>query len=184
MAWRPGGEAGKLGNRYEAKWVVRQCVRLLREEIRSITLEAIGDDNDGVDVWVTSKDGARTAYQCKGRHHNNNQWSIGSLTTVIVKAYRQLHRDSSVCFRLVSPTLLVSPISEQCEEDQKLAPSCTLITCSISTANRDLIGAPKTKSMGTSDKAADFIFSGALILNTSAIMRQSTAISWHGWIRP
>lgn len=36
MAWRPGGEAGKLGNRYEAKWVVRQCARLLREEIRSI----------------------------------------------------------------------------------------------------------------------------------------------------
>lgn len=155
MAWRPGGEAGKLGNRYEAKWVVRQCVRLLREEIRSITLEAIGDDNDGVDVWVTSKDGARTAYQCKGRHHNNNQWSIGSLTTVIVKAYRQLHRDSSVCFRLVSPLpfTCLTDLTDNARKDLKLAPVVHLdYLCSISTANRDLIGALQNKIGGDGDE--------------------------------
>ena len=124
MAWQSGGDAGKLGNRYEAKWVVRQCVRLLLEEIRSVTLEAIGDDNDGVDVWVTSKDGSRTAYQCKGRHGNSDQWTIGSLASVIGKANRQLLRDSSVCFRLVSPLpfIRLSDLADKARKDLGLDP--------------------------------------------------------------
>lgn len=32
----------KSGNRYEAKWIVRQCVLLLREEALFIIVEAIG----------------------------------------------------------------------------------------------------------------------------------------------
>ena len=103
MSWINGGDASKLGNRYEAKWVVRQCIRLLREEILSFSLESIGDDNVGVDVWVTSKDVVRTAYQCKGRDGSNDHWTIGALSSVIEKANYQLQRDRLAYFRLVSP---------------------------------------------------------------------------------
>ena len=36
MAFERGGYADKLGNRYEGRWVVRQLLRLLNEEIRSV----------------------------------------------------------------------------------------------------------------------------------------------------
>ena len=52
MAFEPGGYADKLGNRYEGRWVVKQLLRLLNEEINSVTIEAIGDDEQGVDVIV------------------------------------------------------------------------------------------------------------------------------------
>lgn len=155
MSWQSGGEAGKLGNRYEAKWVVRQCVRLLREEIRSVILETIGDDNDGVDVWITSKDGVRTAYQCKGRHGNNDQWSISSLTAVMGKANRQLQRDSSVCFRLVSPLPFVrlTDLADKARKDIELDPVAHFdYLRSISCENRELIDALHNKIWADGDE--------------------------------
>jgi hypothetical protein len=59
MAFEPGGLADKLGNRYEGRWVVKQLLRLLNEEIRSVTVEAVGDDERGVDLWIQKNDGVR-----------------------------------------------------------------------------------------------------------------------------
>ena len=33
MAFEPGGRADKLGNRYEGRWVAKQLLRLLNEEM-------------------------------------------------------------------------------------------------------------------------------------------------------
>jgi len=49
MAFEPGGRADKLGNRYEGRWVAKQLLRLLNEDIQSVTIEAVGDDEKGVD---------------------------------------------------------------------------------------------------------------------------------------
>lgn len=103
MSYLPGGVAGKLGNRYEAKWVVKQYVLLLREQLRSVTLEAIGDANEGVDIWVLQNDDIRMAFQCKGRSANDDKWAVSTLAPVLHKAQKQLSYDSSSLFRLVSP---------------------------------------------------------------------------------
>ena len=79
MAFEPGGFADKLGNRHEARWVAKQLLRLIKEEIRSITVEAIGDDGQGVDLWIGRNDGSRQAQQCKARNGTNESWSISDL---------------------------------------------------------------------------------------------------------
>ncbi len=79
MGFEPGGRADKLGNRYEGRWLVKQFLLLLTEEIASVTLEAIGDDEVGVDLWI-SKNGPREAHQCKARNGSEESWKIGALT--------------------------------------------------------------------------------------------------------
>lgn len=61
MAFEPGGYADKLGNRYEGRWVARQLLLLLNEQIQSVTLESVGDDEAGVDLWIERNDGGREA---------------------------------------------------------------------------------------------------------------------------
>ncbi len=50
-----GGYVDKLGNRYEGRWVILQMLHVLNEEFRSVTLEAIGDKEKGVDLWIEKK---------------------------------------------------------------------------------------------------------------------------------
>src|SRR5438477_511706 len=68
MSTATGGRADKLGNRYEGLWVANTLIRLLAEEIRTVQMEALGDDERGVDLWVTNNDGWREAYQCKRKN--------------------------------------------------------------------------------------------------------------------
>jgi hypothetical protein len=79
MGFEPGGLADKLGNRYEGRWIAKQLLRLLNEEIRSVTIEAIGDDERGVDLWIVQNDGVQQAQQCKARNGNKESWSISDL---------------------------------------------------------------------------------------------------------
>ena len=95
MAFEPGGRADKLGNRYEGLWVAKQLLELLKEELQSVTVEAIGDDEIGVDMWVVSKEGVRFAHQCKARNKSKPAWTIADLgrAGVIGKMEYQLKRD-------------------------------------------------------------------------------------------
>lgn len=68
MAFERGGYADKRGNQYEDRWVVKQLLRVLNEEILSVTVEPVGEDERGVDLWVTRCDGTRQAQQCKARN--------------------------------------------------------------------------------------------------------------------
>ncbi len=104
MAFEPGGLADKLGNRHEGRWVAKQLLRLLNEEIRSVTLEAVGDDERGVDLWVVMKDGVRQAQQCKARNSGKESWSISDLGSRGVLSYLQLQleRDPTIEFGFVS----------------------------------------------------------------------------------
>ena len=52
MPYEIGGRADKFGNRYENRWVVNQLLRLIKEEIASVTVEAIGEEEEGVDLWI------------------------------------------------------------------------------------------------------------------------------------
>jgi hypothetical protein len=104
MGFEPGGRADKLGNRHEGRWVAKQLLRLLNEGIRSVTIEAIGDDEKGVDLWVEYTNGLRQAQQCKARNGSNEFWPIRDLKARGILDYIrfQLERDSGYEFILVS----------------------------------------------------------------------------------
>lgn len=104
MPFELGGLSDKLGNRYEGRWVVYQLLSLLDEGIQSVTIEAIGNDEYGVDLWVQQKDGTREVHQCKARNASSEHWSISDLISrgVLQKLQSQLARDPSYKFIFVS----------------------------------------------------------------------------------
>jgi hypothetical protein len=104
MAFEPGGYADKLGNRYEGRWVARQLLLLLNEQVRSIRLESVGDDEAGVDMWIDRGDGLHEAQQCKAENGTKPQWSLADLKHrgVLDHLRTQLQRDSRHVFTFVS----------------------------------------------------------------------------------
>ena len=106
MSLEPGGYAEKLGNRYEGRWVALQLLHLLKEDIRSITVEAIGDDEEGVDLWIERKDGIRQAQQCKIENSSKPDWSMADLNRrgILPRIKSQLMRDPNYEFALISGT--------------------------------------------------------------------------------
>jgi hypothetical protein len=116
MALEPGGYADKLGNRYEGRWVVRQLLRVLSERLRSVTCEAVGDDEHGVDLWIEHLDGVRQDQQCKIRNVSKNHWSIADLgQRGILSAMKgHLDREPTNQFALVTPLPAIL-VHDMCE---------------------------------------------------------------------
>jgi len=104
MGFEPGGRADKLGNRYEGRWIAKQFLRILNEEIHSVTIEAVGDDERGVDLWVEHKSGLREAHQCKARNGSKESWSIADLNIrgILDHICFQLERSQNCNFLFVS----------------------------------------------------------------------------------
>ena len=104
MALEGGGFADKFGNSYEAIWVAKQLLRLAEEEVRSVTIEPLGEDETGVDLIVEGLDGKREFHQCKSSHKYADVWSLSRLdeSGVLEKAYKQICRTGCV-FKIVSP---------------------------------------------------------------------------------
>lgn len=104
MAFEPGGYANKLGNRYEGRWVVKQLLRLLNEEIQSVKIEAIGDDEYGVDLLITRNNGKTQFQQCKARNGSKKSWSVADLNIrgILSHMKSQLDRNQDYEFALVS----------------------------------------------------------------------------------
>ena len=104
MAFEPGGMSEKLGNRYEGRWVAKQLLRLLNEEIASVTVELIGSDEQGVDLLVVGKDGVRQLQQCKARCGSRESWTISALRNKGILGHLKdhLNRDPNHKFALVT----------------------------------------------------------------------------------
>ena len=111
MAMEPGGRADKLGNEYEQLWVAKQLLRLVAEEVESVLVEGLGDDEQGVDLWVSS-DGKRYGHQCKRENGQIGKWTVAALNRehILTNSEFQLSRSSSNRFVFVSsdpvPTLI------------------------------------------------------------------------------
>ncbi|MFV1968215.1 MAG: hypothetical protein ACC628_22560 [Pirellulaceae bacterium] len=106
MAFETGGYADKLGNRFETRWVVNQYLHVLPGGIVSVYHEPVGDDEEGVDLWIETRDGRREAQQCKGELAAKSAWSMADLNTKGILAHlkTQLERDDIHSFALVSAT--------------------------------------------------------------------------------
>ena len=104
MPFETGGLADKLGNRYEGRWIATKLLSLLNEKILSVTVEAIGGDEQGVDIWIVQKNGVRQAHQCKARNGSKGYWSIDDLASrgVLGNLKYQLDRNPAHEFFFVS----------------------------------------------------------------------------------
>ena len=76
---RPGGEADKLGNRYEGLWVVDAALDLIDGEFSELVFEAIGDEAAGVEFYRTKDSGVREYHSIKRQQADGN-WTISRLT--------------------------------------------------------------------------------------------------------
>lgn len=128
MTGQAGGRADKLGNAYEKRWVVMQALRVLEgEKLQSLSWEALGEDERGVDLWLQRADGTREAHQCKRKNKGDGKWSLSDLEQngVLLAAKHQLSRSANHRYVLVSadraPELdELSERARTCNDDPKL----------------------------------------------------------------
>lgn len=104
LPYEAGGRADKFGNRYESRWVVKQLLRVLNEEITSVTIEAIGGEEEGVDLWIKNLDGSQECHQCKARNASKEYWQLGDLAArgIFEKAKKQLDSNKDTTYYLIS----------------------------------------------------------------------------------
>ena len=73
----PGGPAAKYGNRYESRWTLSQCLRVLRGETDSLRIEAPSVEKAEFVVRI----GSRREYHQAKRSHPSGKWSLASLAS-------------------------------------------------------------------------------------------------------
>ena len=52
MGYEKGGRADKAGNRFENNWILYNLLQVIEERIQYVMIEAIGEDEEGVDLWI------------------------------------------------------------------------------------------------------------------------------------
>lgn len=100
-----GGRADKNGNRYEIKWVIYNILDVASEKISSVTLEALGVEEDGVDLVIEHLNGKKEYQQCKSRNGSKENWTIGALNQnkLLEKWIKILNTYNDCEVSLVSP---------------------------------------------------------------------------------
>lgn len=63
----PGGDADKLGNRYEGRWTIACMIEVMDEEADSIRLEPPGFEGEGVEFWLRKGEGDVNTIRLKGK---------------------------------------------------------------------------------------------------------------------
>ena len=108
MPYEKGGRADKAGNKYEINWIILKLLELLDEELKTITIEPIGDDEKKTDVLLEYKDGKKEHQQCKGRNGSEEHWTVGKLgntnnkESILYSWKKHLDRDNNRNVSLVS----------------------------------------------------------------------------------
>lgn len=105
MPFESGGRADKQGNTYEYNCAIYEMLRIFDEVNYSVTIEALGDDEKGTDVFVTTMKGEKEHQQCKARNGSKDKWDISGLRAKgIFKTWEfQLNRGDERRVALVSP---------------------------------------------------------------------------------
>src|SRR3954447_3213754 len=91
MSPRSGGEADKIGNRYEGRWTVHWLLQVLAGRARSIVVERRGPGGEGVEFTVIGIAGDEASHQVKRQRGNRNGWSLRELEAEGVLAAAAAH---------------------------------------------------------------------------------------------
>ena len=105
MPYEIGGRADKYGNRFEIRVIIYHMLELLEEKIDYIILEAVGDEEQGVDLWIGHKDASQESIQCKVRNASKEYWDFGTANArgIFSNWKFQLDRGPNIYVSLVSP---------------------------------------------------------------------------------
>lgn len=110
-----GGPADKAGNRYECKWVVRQFIRILMDEVEWIHLEPPGPVGDGIEFKLRLRDGTIQVHQAKRQKGLKGVWTISDLAQAgVLDAVCRHSLDEGEDFHFVS-TEAVKSLKELAE---------------------------------------------------------------------
>lgn len=120
MSPRPGGEADKLGNRYELAWAIRHALHCLADGGYSLTLEDV-DVEVGKGSEFTFTAGSSTeVHQLKRQNGNSNGWSVKALADLKVFKSAAGHVASGREFHFVS-LVPCRPLQELADKARKSA---------------------------------------------------------------
>ena len=116
MSYESGGRADKYGNHYENCYLVILLLRLIREELTSVTVEPLGEYGDYVEFISEQKNGIIKYYQCKGSNTSKNSWSISDLQKhkVFQRSKQILEANNKNLYYFISP-LPYSELDSLCE---------------------------------------------------------------------
>ena len=105
MPFEKGGRSDKKGNQYEINCIIYEILKILDEKNYSIVVEALGVDEIGTDILVTTFNGIKEHQQRKARNASKRSWEISDLKARnILSAWKtQLNRDDDRNVALVSP---------------------------------------------------------------------------------
>ncbi|PRB66530.1 hypothetical protein [Arthrobacter sp. MYb213] len=118
MSPRPGGEADKLGNKYEAAWAVRHALYCIFDGRNSMTLEDV-DIEVGKGSEFTFESGTSTeVHQLKRQNGNSNSWTVKSLADLKVFDAAAAHVAAGREFHFVS-LVPCRPLQELTERARK-----------------------------------------------------------------
>lgn len=82
----PGGEADKLGNRYEGRWTVFCMIDVMEEKADSIRLEEPGED---AFEFFLRKNGELEYHQVKRQNSGRRRWTLSALQDKQVQSISQ-----------------------------------------------------------------------------------------------
>ena len=89
---RPGGEANKIGNHYEAVWTVDKVIDVFKGAFKAITVEPSGDASLGVEFFLETNDNKWQFHSVK-RQTPGPGWSIAKLCRKDKKTGRSILGD-------------------------------------------------------------------------------------------
>ena len=119
---RLGGEADKVGNRYEGAWTIHHVLKVIHGSGRSITVEGVGELADGAEFVYTRSNGGTEAHQLKRQNGTANTWTVSSLRRLKiwesaldhVKAGREYH------FTSILPAITLQDICDRARQANDL----------------------------------------------------------------
>lgn len=116
MSFEPGGRADKYGNSFENRYLGKLLLRLVKEELISVTVEPLGENSNSVEFISEQFDGIIKYYQCKGSNADRSEWSISNLRkyNVFQRAKEILEADIKNLYYFISP-LSYKELDELCK---------------------------------------------------------------------
>lgn len=105
MALEVGGRADKGGNQYENHFLGKQLLLLAEQKLKTVEVEPLGDEGQGVEYIVVKPDDTRIYYQCKAANAAKSSWSIADLARhkVFENAKAHIQQSAQNEFHFISP---------------------------------------------------------------------------------
>lgn len=104
MSPRPGGEAAKIGHRFETDWTVRQLLHVLAGQLESVVVEDVGELQLCSELTARTASGAVELHQVKRSAGSSSAWSVAALAREGVLTAAYVHGRRGHTLRLVSMT--------------------------------------------------------------------------------